>query len=249
MYFKPVDEMSLRQLFSTDYAKLHLRLSYIGPVITPTGSIDTSPDALILDMRKSPYKTKRCEFKFVPNSASDFSHNGEFEIAIVWGYGSAITKEQLKAELLQQNSCSEIIALSELKAFSTLANYNYNSVFKGLLIQDIKKVVINRNAASVEAAYILSKSADTFVESDKLIEFLMKKYPSVKQMEPRGRGNVISAFIQTNPPLVVRLNQNNYRWNLDFDPCIASVELAKILRENFLSEPTSDDDIRIILNS
>ena len=56
MNFKPVDEMSLRQLFSTEYAKEILKFSYIGPALNPTGGIDPSPDALVLDMRKNPYK-------------------------------------------------------------------------------------------------------------------------------------------------------------------------------------------------
>lgn len=83
MNFKPVDEMSLRQLFSTEYAKEILGFSYIGPVLNPTGGIDPSPDALVLDMRKNPYKVMRCEFKYIPQSKDDFAHNGKFDIAIV----------------------------------------------------------------------------------------------------------------------------------------------------------------------
>ena len=154
MFFKPVDEMSLRQLFSTDYAKSQLLLSYIGPVITPAGSIDTSPDALILDMRKSPYQTKRCEFKFIPTNKIDFSHNGQFQIAIIWDYG--YDKEQIRKDLLEQNGCSEVIALSEIKAFSSLADYKYETVFKGQLIDDVKKLVVKRDEHSVVAAFILA---------------------------------------------------------------------------------------------
>ena len=75
MNFKPRDEMSLRQLFSTEYAKQILNLSYLGPILGPDGKIDPSPDALILDMRKTPYKTLRCEFKFSPKSKDEFSKN------------------------------------------------------------------------------------------------------------------------------------------------------------------------------
>ncbi len=247
MFFKPVDEMSLRQLFSSDYAKSQLRLSYIGPVITPTGAIDTSPDALILDMRKSPYQTKRCEFKFIPTSKNDFSHNGQFQIAIIWDYG--YSKDQLRNDLLEQNGCSEVIALAEIKAFSTLADYKYETVFKGQLIEDVKKLVVKRDEHSVVAAFVLAKCSHTFVNSEKLVNFLMRRYSIVKEMRPQGRGNVVSAFMQTKPQLIKHLNMDNYRWNLDFDPHIASIELAKILRENFLSEPPSEDDIKSILTN
>ena len=83
MNFRPIDEMSLRHLFSTQLAKEILNLAYIGPVLDQLGKVDTSPDALILDMRKSPYRVLRCEFKFVPNSKEDFSHNGKFEVAVI----------------------------------------------------------------------------------------------------------------------------------------------------------------------
>lgn len=246
MFFKPVDEMSLRQLFSTDYSKSQILLSYIGPVITPTGSIDTSPDALVLDMRKSPYQTKRCEFKFIPTSKNDFSHNGQFQIAVIWDYGC--NKEQLKADLLEQNGCSEIIAFAEMKAFATLADYKYETVFKGQLIEDFKKLVVKRDEHSVVAAFVLAKCSHTFVNSEKLVSYLVKRYATVREMKPQGRGNVISAFMQTKPQLIKHLNLDNYRWNLDFDPLVASSELAKILRENFLSEPPTDEDIKNILS-
>jgi hypothetical protein len=86
------------------------------------------------------------------------------------------------------------------------------------------------------------------VNSEKLVNYLIKRYATVREMKPQGRGNVVSAFMQTKPQLIKHLNMDNYRWNLDFDPQIASIELAKILRENFLSEPPSDEDIKGILS-
>ena len=104
MNFKPIDEMSLRQLFSTDFSKELLRLSYIGPVLNKnTGKIDDSPDALILDMRKSPHQIKRCEFKYAPKSKGDFSHNGNFDIAVMWSIQPPLTRQQLEKELFEQN--------------------------------------------------------------------------------------------------------------------------------------------------
>ncbi len=42
MYFKPIDEMSMRQLFSTDYAKHQLKLAYVSPVLNSSGVIESS---------------------------------------------------------------------------------------------------------------------------------------------------------------------------------------------------------------
>jgi len=189
---------------------------------------------------------KRCEFKLIPASKIDFAHNGQFQIAIIWDYG--YDKEQIRKDLLEQNGCSEVIALSEIKAFSSLAEYKYETVFKGQLIDDVKKLVVKRDEHSVVAAFVLAKCSHTFVNSEKLVNYLIKRYATVREMKPQGRGNVVSAFMQTKPQLIKHLNMDNYRWNLDFDPQIASIELAKILRENFLSEPPTDEDIKGILS-
>lgn len=52
MYFQPIDEMSLRHLFSSRYAEDILKMSYLGPVLNSSGTPETSPDCLILDKRK-----------------------------------------------------------------------------------------------------------------------------------------------------------------------------------------------------
>lgn len=246
MSYKPVDEMSLRHLFSTDYAKSQLKMAYVGPVITATGKIDTSPDALILDMRRSPYEIKRCEFKFNGKSKDDFSHNGQFDLAIIWMYEAAKSKEQLKADLLKQNGCYEIICLSEMTAFEKFIDFKYDTVYKGKMIEDIKKIVIKREEHFVVVAYILAKCAHTYVNSDNLKKYLVEKYPAVRAMQPQGRGNIITAFMQTKPQLTLHHNADNYRWNIDFDPALATIELAKILRQHY-SEPPMEDDIAKIL--
>lgn len=44
MINKPIDEMSLRHLFSTNYANNILRIEYWGPVVNNLGQIEPSPD-------------------------------------------------------------------------------------------------------------------------------------------------------------------------------------------------------------
>jgi len=104
MIFRPSDEMSLRHLFSTSYAQEILRLSYVGPVLNPAGMIESSPDCIVLDRRKSPFRPLRCEFKFIPLGKEDFAHNGMFDIAIIWNLQKGQTKDQLLNDLLQQNA-------------------------------------------------------------------------------------------------------------------------------------------------
>jgi hypothetical protein len=117
MKFRPIDEISLRHLFSTAYAQEILHLSYIGPVLNPAGVIETSPDCIILDMRSHPFRALRCEFKFIPSSKDDFAHNGRFDIAIIWSLPKGCSKNQLLSELLEQNGCAELIVLEDFKAF------------------------------------------------------------------------------------------------------------------------------------
>ena len=90
MNFRPIDENSLRHLFSSAYAREVLSLSYLGPVLNPVGIIESSPNCMILDMRGNPFKPLRCEFKYDPSGKDDFAHNGRFDIAIIWALPSGL---------------------------------------------------------------------------------------------------------------------------------------------------------------
>src|SRR5271169_2127106 len=121
--FRPIDEMSLRHLFTTSYAQEQLHLSYLGPVVNPGGTIESSPDCMVLDQRKRPFRPLRCEFKFIVLGKEDFAHNGLFDIAVVWNLQKGLPKERLRDDLLQQNGCAELIILEEMKAFRDLPAY------------------------------------------------------------------------------------------------------------------------------
>jgi len=246
MYFKPIDEMSLRQLFSTDLAKGQLKLAYIGPVINSTGQIETSPDGLLLDMRNSPYRLVRGEFKYVPTSAGDFSHNGKFDIAVIWDYGQGTSKQQLEADLLRQNGCAEIVSLAEHKVFRNLPEFSYDHFSQRRVVENLEPMLLKRELHSVMAAYIAVRKYPKTINSTQLVDFLAKKLPSVAKMQPQGRGNIISAFMQTNPALIKHMNLNNYRWNADFDPVTAASVIASILKDNFASDIPSDEDLNWI---
>lgn len=83
MYFQPVDEMALRHLFSSPLGEDTLRMSYIGPVLNPSGRAQESPECLIQDKRGERWRKLKCEFKYEPVNKQDFAQNGQFDMAIV----------------------------------------------------------------------------------------------------------------------------------------------------------------------
>jgi len=248
MNFKPIDEMSLRQLFSSEYAKEILKFSYIGPVLNPTGGIDPSPDALVLDMRKSPYKPLRCEFKYIPQSKDDFGHNGKFDIAIVWSIKSPLTKQKLLTELLEQNGCHEVIVLDETSKFHKLPEYNIENISRNFNIESLKQDILKFSLAPIVALYIAAKIFPNRFNMERMLEFLSKKFPSVASMQPQGRSNVVSAWLQTRVPLIKKAYGKSYEWNSDFDSLIASSLLSEWITVNYRGELPSEDDINSVVD-
>lgn len=252
MNFKPIDEMSLRQLFSSEFSKELLKMSYIGPVLNQnTGKIDDSPDCLILDMRKSPYQIKRCEFKFIPSNKNDFSHNGKFDIGIMWSIQTPLTKEQLQKDLLEQNGCYELIVLEELSKFHKLPEYNLTNLKRDFEIQSMREriLTIKMGLPSVMVIYIASKIYPQRFDSEKMFELLLRKYPSVSKIQSKGTGNLIGSFLQTNPPLIKKVYGKSYEWNNDFDNFISTSYISELILINFRSELPNDDDIKSVIDS
>lgn len=238
--------MSLRHLFSTKWAQNELRLSYIGPVLNDAGTIESSPDCVILDMRTHPSKLLRCEFKHIPSGKDDFSHNGLFDIAILWSLPTGVLKQRLESELLQQNGCSEIIVLETMKAFRDLPAYTIDAL-KSLGTNDIvKKLALRRECASVFALCIAARLYPEKFQMDRMVELLSSKFPSVKRMQPRGRANVVSAFIQTKPPLLTWRQGKFYCWTSEMNSRSASDELTQLIKSHFGDAPPTDDDLLFV---
>lgn len=243
MNFKPIDEMSLRHLFSTAYAQEVLRLSYVGPVLNSAGSIESSPDCIILDMRKHPFKPLRCEFKYIPQGKEDFAHNGRFDIAVIWALPPSRSKQQLNSELLTQNGCAEIIVLEENKAFHDLPSYTTDVLSRIGSNDIIRTLAIKRAFPSVYALCIAARLYPDKFDMDRMMELLSSRFPSVKKMDPKGRSNVVSAFIQTKPPLLTIMHGKSYRWTSEMDSMSASAELTELIRANFGETPPTKEDL------
>lgn len=246
MKFRPIDEMSLRHLFSTAYAQEVLRLSYIGPVVNSSDVIETSPDCMILDMRSHPFRSLRCEFKFIPSSKSDFAHNGKFDVAIAWSLGNGLSKDQLQAELLEQNGCFELIVLDQHKAFQDLPAYTKDSLSRIGSVHIVRNLAIKREFPSVFALCMAAKLYPDRFHMDRMVKFLSTRFPSVAKMQPRGRFNVVSAFLQTKPPLLEFMHGKIYRWTSEFDSKAAVDELVELIAVNFAKQGPSKEDLEYV---
>ncbi|MEI6055970.1 MAG: hypothetical protein WCR55_07920 [Lentisphaerota bacterium] len=246
MNFKPIDEMSLRQLFSTAFAQEILKFSYIGPVLNESGSIETSPDAMVLDMSESPFRPLRCEFKFSPNGKDDFSHNGRFDIAIVWSLQPGCTRDRLKSDLLKENECFKLIVLSDFKAFRDLPPYSMDALSRLGDTNKIREKALNAEYPSVCALYLAAKIYPAKFQMPKMVEYLAKRFPDVKKMLPQGRSNIVSCFIQSKPPLLTKMHTCFYRWSSEFDSVTAVAELSELIVSNFGEKIPPDEDLNEI---
>ncbi len=246
MKFKPVDETSLRHLFCSSFAEELLHLSYLGPVLNSAGSIETSPDCMILDRRKHPFKPLRCEFKFTPSGAQDFAHNGHFDIAIVWSLAQGLSKDQLLGELLKQNGCAEIIVVADMKAFYDLPVYTMGALSALGGMDIVRDIAIKRNLPAVFALCIAARLYPSKFDFGRMKDLLCARFPEVQKMLPQGRGNAVSVFLQTKPPLLELMHGQSYRWTSKIDSINGAAELSQLLTNNFLAEGPSDEDLNTV---
>lgn len=250
MRHKPIDEMSLRHLFSSDKVTNLLKIEYWGPVKNAAGNTETSPDSLVLDKRKTPYTLKRCEFKFKPESIKDFSNNGSFEIAVVWDLALPKTtgRQEFEKQLQQQNGCDELIVLNDIKAFNSLPEYtSEQSTFHTIATLEAQLNKIEHDDI-VYSAYLIAKAYPHPINSQKFIELLVEKFPRVRDMSIKGRANVIGRFIQMKPQLVKKLYRSSYVWNNDEFPEKESVRvIADHIVNNRRFDVPHDDILRKVL--
>jgi hypothetical protein len=242
--FRPIDETSLRHLFSTSYAEEILRISYLGPVLNPTGEIESSPDCIVLDQRRSPFRPLRCEFKFIPQGKEDFAHNGMFDIAIIWSLPAGLAKDQLSKDLLQQNGCAELIILETLKKFRDLPAYSAESTAKLGNVAIVRDIAIKTDIASVFGLCMAARLYPANFNIRGMVKLLSGRFAQVRKMQPKGRTNIISKFLQTKTPLITHMHGKEYRWTSEIDSVMAAAKLTALIRANFNDEPPTDDDLK-----
>jgi len=245
MHFQPIDENSLRHLFSSSYAEDILKMSYYGPIVNESGEIETSPDCLILDRRKKQLRTRRCEFKYTAHGKGDFVQNGNFDIAIIWSISRSLTKQSLLEDLSNQNGCQEIIILSERKAFRNLEKYPVADPKRLNGIEELRRVILSRNIKypTVFVAFIAAKIYPEKFEMHKVVNILSNRFTEVKEMRPQGRANVVSALLQTKPPLIRIMHGRIYCWKDSINAHLAVKEMEEIIRTRFSRDIPSSDII------
>ncbi len=251
MLFQPTDEMSLRQLFSTDYAKGILNFEYLGRVINTGdkyGGYETSPDALILDTRESPNQVLRCEFKCHVDNWSRFKNNGQFDIAIIWSlaywiYRSNYQMDKFCRHMREEHSCREIIILKEIKEFSGLPKYNLTAINNLKEASIVRELSLNQTPPSVYALYIAAKIYPMCFDLDKMVELLINLLPEMKRKKPRGQASIATAFCQTKPSLIQPRGKKSYQWSNDVANAAAIPIIESVIVVNFGMQLPSESDI------
>lgn len=246
MLNKPIDEMSLRQLFSTDYSSNILKIQYWGPVLNHLGEIEQSPDCLVLDKRKNPFVFRKCEFKFIPEGASRFKDNGYFDIAIIWDLPQNLTRENLLQQLRQQNKCQEVLVLNEMRDFRRLPAYSIPDKINFFLIEKLRDYLVSREPDIIYSAYLIAKSYPIKIDSLKLANLVANNFQRIKEMKPQGRVNAIIGSTQMQPAPIEFKHGNNYCWNDDFDPVESVNMMEELFRNNFQIEIPNRDLVEII---
>jgi len=231
IYFKPIDEMSLRHLFASDLGESVLKMSYVGPVLNPSGSVESSPDCIILDERSGSWKLKKCEFKYMPNSKEEFERNGNFDIAIIWSLSNPSSREKLKEDLLKQNSCQEIIILSDFIEFNRLPEYQIINDIKEIHdSNELRKKLIDLTRPAIYCAYIAAAIYPKKFNIDIMSKFLSSRFEELQKMNPKGKGSsIVGALQQKN--LLKKMDRNNYRWDENINHNLAIGDITYILTD------------------
>ena len=252
MYFKPIDEISLRHLFSSLLGEKTLKMSYLGPVLNAQGNIESSPDCRILDSRGDKDVIKRCEFKYSPKSKEDFKDNGIFEIAIVWSIKSQALKEQLEGEFYKQNGCGEIKVLGWEKAFRDLEEYRDFNVEEigGMKIEELRKIIqgkwgVREDASFPFAACIAARVYPEKFRVDRVANELKNRFRDMRT--GRRASTVVTGLFQTSPKLVERIRYGVFRWDNEvINATVAANEIEVLLKNWFGASPPSTDIIEAL---
>lgn len=247
MNFKPIDEISLRHLFSSEYASFRLQIEYVGPVLNHLGTILPSPDCMVLDKTEEPYIFKKCEFKYRPNDVAAFQDNGFFDIAIVWDLPPNCDRVNLQQQLREQHRCSKLIVLIDDPYFRNLPDYVLPENPNLFNIQKLENYILSKEPDAAFALYLIAKAYPRNIDSNRLVTLLANRFNRIMAMNPRGRGNSFSRFRQIEPPMIIHMYGDFYRWNNDYPVNLSIGRIAQLLRQNFEIDVPGDDLINEIV--
>ena len=232
MHYKPVDEDSLRHLFSSEFAEKSIKVSYLGPVLN-AGVIQNSPDCLVIDRRTIPFTIKRCEFKFEPTNINQFAYNGQFELAIIWGVGPGLTIPALQAGLLQQNGCNDIIALNQIIEFQNLPNYILPTPPDIQNLDDLNDILIQSRFETVYTAYCFARAYPDQLDLNKIKIHLRQNFHVFAQTALQGQHNAIICLKNRLNPIIELTHQHYYRWYNQRNVNLAIPIIENVIINNF----------------
>ena len=232
MHFKPIDENSLRHLFSSELGEKVLKISYLGPVMNGQ-VIQGSPDCLVVDKNTNPFSIKRCEFKFEPANINEFQHNGRFDIAIIWGLGGGMTLPRLEAGLLQQNGCNQIIALNQIIEFQDLPDYNIPVGQDIQNVSDIHGIMIRNRFETAYIAYCFALAYPQQLHLQRIKEHLRLNFPGFARIHRNGQHNVIIGLANRHNPIIENTHGEYYIWNHARNLTLATQIIRDSILRNF----------------
>ena len=242
--------MSLRHLFSSNYASQVLKLEYWGPVLDNNSNITPSPDCLIVDKRSEPYRLRRCEFKYQPSNIKEFEHNGNFDLAIIWDLSQGLARDKIKHQLREQNKCEELIILSDYPQFKKLPDYSISDQLISHSVQNMVSFLLEREPHVIFSAYLICGAFPKFIHSGKLVEILVDNFESIRRMSDQGKANATySLFLQAKPrPIIEKKYGIVYCWNNYYQPKISLNRITELMNTNFnMTTPSKDLVNRIIV--
>jgi hypothetical protein len=149
-------------------------------------------------------------------------------------------------EQLQQNGCAELIVLESIKAFRDLPTYTMDVLARLGDVDIVRDIAIKMRLPTVFAFCVAARLAPRKFDMKRMVDLLSRRFPEVRKMQPRGRSNVISAGLQTKPPLVELMHGKVYRWVSEIDSVPAAAELAELIRRNFDAQGPTDDDLEAV---
>jgi hypothetical protein len=252
-FLKPIDENSTRHLFNTEYVQNKLKLRYVGPALSDGGDRQDSPDCLVLDVSSDKWDILRAEFKFIPeNGASDFSHNGQFDLAIIWDLTPKLRERRrdFEQELKDQNGCRRLILIRENIASDSLVDYTWENInmLRDFPTKEITDYVLAREAFYVWPLLVAAKISPNPFKFSKMIELLDQRFPEVRSMTKQGKANVLASWSQKHSKnLIEFLYADNYAWTKRYNAQLAAALLTQLLTDRFRCTLPSESDITSVI--
>lgn len=138
--------------------------------------------------------------------------------------------------MLAQNGCHEIVVRSEHKALGELPKYHKPEPGEFSRVDKLRSIILKREYPTVFAAFIAASIHPGTFHVDVMVDKLSSRFPQVRRMQPGGRANVVSALMQTKPPLLRHMHGKLYCLTDDINAKRAAAEMGRMIRRYFCKD-------------